>query len=450
MSDTVEKGFKIHEGRLAWFQSKMAKLAKRAARIGVPAPTYVLGAAELVEETHREEAGEDPLTGRPVYTEYPVYTRYYPVEISGEAPKYAGWVFAATLQTLAGGEVLVRGFGETPLPVRFRAQETSTDCEHCNVSRRRNETFVLLHDTGAYKQVGRQCLKDFLGHADPERLAAQAEFLSEAMGLGEGCGSGSGGETVLALDYFLGFVAAAMNAFGWCSRTKAREQQRQATADAAMEHAAPSKSLLRDPKWKRLAVTDADKVRAEVALDWAEDLTDAEVEGSDYLHNIRAIARAKLVEHRTAGYAASIIIACEKAQDRVREAKARPTSNYVGIIGERQLFTVKLERVLEITTDYGVSYLHFFTDADGNEIKWFGSNRLYRWPGMHQADKVQEGDCVVVKATVKKHEEYKGRKQTVVNRAEVYVERPKATKANKKIAQALVDFMASFGESVEA
>ena len=389
MTEKISRTYQVEEGRLPWLAGQLARLAKRAAKLGVSPPGYTLG---------------EPYEGKEG-------VRYIPVTLSGEAPKYAGWTFAATLERLEGGEVLVRSFSEEPLPAKYRSGETSGECDHCKTVRNRTETFVVKHESGEYRQVGRQCIRDFLGHADPDRLAAIANLLSEVLGLGEGEGYDGGGERVLSLGYYLPYVAATMNAYGWCSRSKAREGGSTPTADTALEHADPSNELLKlaqQGKWTRLEVTPADTARAQVAREWASELSDEEVLKSDYLHNLRALTRAGSVTYRTAGYAASIIIACEKAQDRVRAAQARPESNYLGTVGKREVFkSVTVERVLELERAYGVTYLHLMTDAAGNDLKWFGSSRLVE----------KEGETVDMKATVKKHEEYKGRKQTVVSRA---------------------------------
>jgi hypothetical protein len=419
--------FEIHENRVDWFKTKMDRLVRRAAKLGVTAPSYTF-TGRILKETHKNEVdGAETAVS------------YHEVLISGEAPKYAGWTFAATIQVLEGSAVLVRSIINTSaLPQRFRDPATASDCDHCRIRRFRRDTYVVVSESGEYKQVGRQCIADFLGHESPEDLARAASWFAEAMELGEAGGIGSSDEEALTVDYFMGYVAAAMNAFGWLSRSKAREMEgANPTANTALKHARPSKEDLRNPQFERLVVTEDDRTRAAAALEWVEALSEEEVLKSDYLNNIQTIARTGKVVFSTAGYAASIIIAYEKAMDKVRQARTRPESNYVGEINKRQVFTaLKIERVLEINSHYGVTYLHMMVDASGNDIKWFGGRRLG-----------EEGMVLDVKATVKAHEEYKGRKQTLINRAEAYVETPKNTKKNQKIAQGLVDAFTALQEA---
>lgn len=430
-NDTVSQVFNIRSERLEWFKDKMAKLGRRASKMGLVAPSFTLGEMFSVLKIDETSGAR-------------TYLRYFPATITGSAPKYAGWTIVATIATLEGGEVLLRSISDKPLPLRFRDAGSAKSCDHCKTSRKRLETFVVLSDAGEYKQVGRQCIADFLGHKSPETLAAMAGYVAEAFAFGEGGGSSDAAGS-LAIDYYLGYVASAMNAYGWLSRTKAKDVGGNPTANLAHDHAEFSPEFQRSLKRlgeKRLEVTEVDTKRATTAIDWATELTDAEVEANDYLYNVRTIVRAGQVEHKTAGYAASVIIACEKAMDRVRQAAEKPVSNYVGTVKERQLFTVKVERILETQSDFGVSYLHMMTDEVGNDIKWFGSSRLYHPGGEYRM--VNEGETLVIKATVKAHQEYKGRKQTLVTRAEAFVDYPKNTKKNQRVAQALVDAFTVF------
>jgi hypothetical protein len=169
----------------------------------------------------------------------------------------------------------------------------------------------------------------------------------------------------------------------------------------------------------------ADKARAEVAnvtldedringaLAWARTL-----EGdSDYVRNIRTLANAEAVGYKHIGFVASIISAHDRALDReterVRKAEARealPESNWVGDIGNRiTIKYVTLDNIRELDGNFGITYLHKMTDADGNELVWFASkNNLCK-----------VGDTINMTATVKRHGEFNGRKNTVINRAKV-------------------------------
>jgi len=118
-------------------------------------------------------------------------------------------------------------------------------------------------------------------------------------------------------------------------------------------------------------------------------------------------------------------IADEASHPRVDD---RPPSNWIGAIGERVVATVTVHRVKlvgDVDSPYGPRYLHVMTDAAGNEVRWFGSTRLQvpveGRPGALRG--VEDGETVRVKMTVKRYEEYQGRKQTIVSRVAHFQER---------------------------
>lgn len=88
-----------------------------------------------------------------------------------------------------------------------------------------------------------------------------------------------------------------------------------------------------------------------------------------------------------------------------KPVEERPESNYVGVVGERSKFIVTVEYIKVLDSVYGYAYLHIMVDDKGNDIRWFGSNRL-----------CEKGETLTIKGTVKKHEVYDGRKQTILSR----------------------------------
>jgi hypothetical protein len=58
--------------------------------------------------------------------------------------------------------------------------------------------------------------------------------------------------------------------------------------------------------------------------------------------------------------------------------------------------------------NYGTSYILGFEDEAGNSVVWFSS-----------VDIGDVGEVFTLKATIKGHDVYKGRKQTVITRAKV-------------------------------
>jgi len=200
-----------------------------------------------------------------------------------------------------------------------------------------------------------------------------------------------------------------------------------------------------------LSPTELNVQLAKEALEWCQNISDAEVEKSDYLYNIRTVARAGSIDSRLIGYAASIIPAYKRHLEgvvaRKREAEARLLSNWVGEIGKRlEDIEVTVLAQRDFTSDYGTSTLVTMADDAGNRYKWWSScggltvkvdfdNQISYDPTfVGQVRSADVGERVRIKGTVKKHESYKDTKETVLSRVDQYFPKVKKTKA-KKAAQ---------------
>ena len=132
------------------------------------------------------------------------------------------------------------------------------------------------------------------------------------------------------------------------------------------------------------------------------------------------------VTDKSLGLIVSILPTYRKQIERDAKAIAentnRPESNWVGEVGEREAFTLTCEDIREINGNFGLTYLHKFADADGNELVWFATsgactNRVKGMTGWGEPVPMYEvGKTYTVKATVKKHGEFRERKSTTINR----------------------------------
>src|SRR5208337_1130009 len=100
--------------------------------------------------------------------------------------------------------------------------------------------------------------------------------------------------------------------------------------------------------------------------------------GSDYLHNVRVVARTGVVGFRSAGIAASMVTAYERAIGAARkraERAARPSSVHVGTVGKRETFSnLTLDFVTGYDTEYGYTTVLKFIADSGAVLTWKASN----------------------------------------------------------------------------
>lgn len=343
--------------------------------------------------------------------------RFVTLTVTGTLPRVNGWAMAATIQHSEGGNLLmtVPGF-DTLLPMKYRTATTA--CEHCGHDRQRKDTYVLQHEDGTWKQVGRNCLADFIRSTNAGAWAEAAEMLAgldgEMAEYEDDGGEGGGRGTIyFTAESLLSQVANVVRNDGWCSRTEAKNSMmpKTATVDFAL--------CLFDPKFlDRLtekqrdtyAVSEEDKAKAIKAIDWAQSLP-SEV-SNDYLWNIRVVSHRENITHREAGLAGSIIAAYLRhlEQEVKRQYERLATLNeYIGEVGKRDILTLTCTAERGLESAYGSLTLYKFRDADGRTAAWFASN---------QAD-LEIGSMYRLKASVKKHEMYQGMRQTLLTRATV-------------------------------
>jgi len=396
---------------LNMLREKVAILNKKAKKLGCePAQVKVLD--EVVVERKKIMPG-----GRVLKYNVTVFN----VTVVGSTPKLEGWSLVAKVEELEGEKLIKCVPGET-CPEWYRTGRLH--CDHCKSDRRRKNVFVLRHDEGHYIQVGRQCIKDFLGGKSPEQLLAQAAWgfsVSGAMGeAGDGWGGGHHEQTIDIVEY-LNAVAICIRRLGWVSKAKARFEDSSTSGDAwylVRPGMGNEDAKRRYELWVRendLHHQERDEKLAAEALEWAKSL---ETKGTnDYLYNLGVACRASFVIHGTSGLVASLISAYLRHMEREEEIAQRKREDavksreWVGKIKVRQDFEkLTVQSMKSFETQYGVSTLVIFEDQPGNLIKWFATVKL---------DDLEPGDVVNIKATVKKHGDFNGVKETMVNRAKI-------------------------------
>lgn len=347
------------------------------------------------------------------------------VSLSGTPVKADGWVFVAKLDFLsddASGVVISKAPGFESLELE---RPDGTRCDHCHTSRRRSVCYVVQNESGARKVVGSSCLTDFTGMGrNVERLVALA---FAAMSVFEGAdewGQDGGGSRSRAdgLVEYLTAVAAVIRCYGWMSRKAACDRgEDRASADLASGWLAMAGEPDKRRKFFPEIGTTASRADHAVALrsiHWCEAI-DA---SSDYEENIRAIANAGYILPRHSGLAASIVAAWMRHREALVRQASRPRANddaTCGTVGKRETFTVLVAGARNYESDFGVKTRVSLVDvATGAEIVWWASGSV---PDeiMDQTGprpETQAPTQLRVTATVKKHDTYKGRRQTVVSR----------------------------------
>ena len=116
----------------------------------------------------------------------------------------------------------------------------------------------------------------------------------------------------------------------------------------------------------------------------------------------------------------------ENQEKAILKAMNPVISNHVGDVGQKKEFKLTLEKVFSFEGQWGTSYIYSFLDESGNVVVYKGSKGFevvdptsIERLGYETNKYAAKGDKVSVIAKVKAHTDYKGTKQTIIERPKV-------------------------------
>lgn len=398
----TESTFEIPASRLAWFETKMGELSRKASKLKVGAVGY-----DAPVRFEKERKVWDRLTSEWVT----VTNVYYSVRVWGEAPRLNGWTLRGRLDFVSIPGATLRAMAPgCECPVELHDVD-SKRCDACGSNIARNDTFLLQNEAGEWRVVGRTCIRDFLGHDSPEGIASMAEIVillgSARDEDGEFWRSGKG-SFGWPLQEVLTAAASTIRCDGW-----AASQEQCSTKGVVFNMVAPAAGRFAQEEADRLnaRITDFDEAKAARTAAW---LKGVDGTTSDYLHNLQAIGEAGVVSLKTMGLAVSAVAAYDRAMEKEVQRKMRASApkavGFVGSVNVREDFKgLTVSKIRTWDSQYGVTTLIRFVDSEGRVLVWKAS----------KGQELEVGDVVSVRATVKKHETYNGEEQTVVTRAQL-------------------------------
>lgn len=415
--------YNIPETNIARLNNQILLLNEKAVKLGNP-PVSLTIIGETTK-THKHPAGD--------WDE-----KIYHITVQGEAPRLAGWTFIATITPQPSGENLVKCVPGFECPVIYREADPY-DCDHCHTRRQRRDVFILKHDSGEYAQVGRTCLRDFLGHKDPTQIVSMAELLISLDDLirdaeGEGWG---GGYTApeFNLKQFVAASACCIRRLGWVPRSRS-DGENSPTSSCVVDLLVPpfgAQAAQFRKQWieqNKLYVTEADEELADKAIEWGAQLP---TEGNDYIYNLGVAVRNGVVlagsKNSTVGIVASLVSAYQREaaaeKELIAEQQRTTSSTHIGDIGEKvELHGLIVRAIREFPSYYGLKTLIRFEDPQNNILVWWKSGESNEWA----KDSYENSTPVDVTATVKAHEDYKGTAQTILLRVKEGIKQKKAEK----------------------
>lgn len=378
---------------------KVEAINAKATKLGLPAFEIHKGAPYPVEK--ETESG------------HKYFVEYVDITVTGAPVQVSGFRFLARIDFEDGATLTNVRPGEV-LPVRYR--HATTFCDHCASDRRRNSVFVFRRDGGEqHIQVGSNCLKDFLGH-DPAAVLWSSRLWAQLCDdIDEECSRGGQEERTIYVDRTLEMTAAIMRLDNGAYRSKAWAQATEygtSTVSDVLEQLFPPPANCRGKGWVKVEPTAEDVARAADALAWGRSTLCAkpEEQRSDYEHNLATLIERDLVRIKRAGIVCSLMSAYARhLGDLATRAKA--VDAYVGKPKERRRFDATLLGVSHYDTAYGRTYIGRFATPEG-VLVYMGASPF--WPG-----DLEVGGEISFVATIKEHAEYRGLKQTIIQRAKL-------------------------------
>lgn len=377
-------------------EKEVAKINRKLSKAGEDAVVFSVGEPYLIEYTERIDK-RDPLQGS-----FKKERRVVDVEVEGKY-QISGFEIVAVLEySELNNMSVVYQIEDCEIPEIYF---TRTACDHCNSSRRRLHTVLLRNiETGEFKQVGKACLKDYLG-CDIEQYASYLAFFKTFEDLCEMSVDaveerfGISAVLTASVETVLLQACAFVRTEGFHSKKEVRE--REIITESESEIRATSERVI-DALMEHnlLTVTNEDKEMKEELITYIDSLNDDEI----YNVNVKNLIKNKKIELK---FISMLIGTIGRFLASRREVKAatESLSSYIGEIGERIEFTATPKLIYSADSDYGIFRIYQFMKGE-DVIIWKTSKEL-------------EEKEMTFKGTVKSHQEFKGIKQTEITRAKV-------------------------------
>lgn len=384
----IQPGWFLSADELADTRIKVDKINARAVRRGFTGRLLLESVPEVVSRT--------PAPGAPE-----VRVHGFRVRVTGDAPRYEGWVFLAGVDVVPGSDQVVLRFAPgVDTETVNRAGLDGVRCDHCHTVRGRRHAYLVRHaETGETLQVGATCIKDFLGWSTMPAFLSEDDVVDEL----ERTLTPSGGAAWDVLNV-LAYAWASVQEHGW-SASSSKHPTRYQVEDLLTGRAKRPEFDAIQPR-----MAEAEQLAPTIHRALLEAFADA-TEG--YQANLRAVLSGEAVTSRHLGLAVSAIPAYDRllGQQAVSATREeRPASAWLGSTGEKVTITGVV--ITALTVDgyaYNTTQMLVVIDAAPTIAKIYTSAA---W-----ADEISVGDQVTITGTVKAHETWRDEiHQTVLTR----------------------------------
>lgn len=266
-------------------------------------------------------------------------------------------------------------------------------CDHCGTIRKRN-SYCLFESDGNVIQIGSTCVEKYFGISVEKYLNAVGdlyEVVRDEPEWEEYAGVRSNADGGIPFDELARMTDMVTNGFKFWRKSdddfSTMGEIREMVKGCDYEYAAHERTISRE----------------EVVKYW-----ESKKESSFKLNVLELMKR----DYCTAfGLGIYVYAIYEAGKDKFTEKceKVSELNEHFGNVGDKIVREMVLDKVSSFDGMYGTTYVCRFHDLDGRKFVWFASN----------CPDIDCGTKVSIKGTIKKHDEYEGKKQTVITRCKI-------------------------------
>ncbi len=418
----------IPTSKVSHLIDKFNQLGKKAYKNNLTPPKLELTDERTTKTYEITIAGHvgGPFAYKPKRYEVPLRK----VEIEGEMPVINGWKFLASIQhsdqnnhhsvNMVNTALFNTDFEKKLIEnEKDEFEKCPPNCEHCDLSRKRNQKFILMNnETLETKQVGSTCVDDFLGENSLKKALIMYE-LDELLTRdyvyeyveAHYTGKTQKSSYLVPIEIFVAQASMLIDTEGFVSKQNA-ESETPATVRHVLE-------AFRNPNEAQKRLFDAfDRGVSHKQLDKARDAMDfyksIDSYGKSFIQNIQNIVTRGYVDLNIGfqtGISTYIPEGYNRELERLKQIeieKANTLDEFYGEVKQRGTLKLTLSNVREYT-NVQYPYVKFtFKDDDKRTFVWQAS--YDNFPDL------EEGLTYQLKGTIKSHYEGKAGKVTYLNR----------------------------------
>lgn len=401
---------KIHSFRWEEFQDRIAKINKKAKKLGLPE----VGFTEVGRKHFKALDMWEDFGPRPAFD-------MIEVELFGDAPYIQGWTLLAVFEhTPDFGEALIHTVPGQKVPEEFRGSKAV--CQHCNKVRSRKDTFLLRSQDNNHLIIGRNCLADFLPGINPAMAASLCSHYGDKVFTGDDEFGDFDFSNRIRWDHadvdlirLWSITSAVVRNYGWLPKSKALDGSIPTSALVSKVIYPPMSFFTQEERrnfeelLRKAQPTEKDKETAQQTMDW---LLNEVGSNDEYLYNLKVIAKTGKTNSRNMSLSVSAVASYLRHLDGLERRKATKdgASEYQGKVGQRfRGIALEVYTVRYWDNHFGTVTFVGFKDTKGNIFTWKASSSL----------DINRGEKYLVTGTVKEHSIYKGVCQTVLSRCKL-------------------------------